>query len=66
MEGQRRVVSYRLIELGYADRGKRGDASGIQTIEKMLEEGWELFGAPCTAGGADSLLALQALVKYND
>lgn len=63
MDTNRKVVAYRLIELGYADRGRQGDASGIQTLEKMLEDGWELYGSPCTAGGLDSLLVIQALVK---
>lgn len=66
MDGQGRIIRYRVVELSSQDFIgfiNDEDSRELNPIEKLLNEGWELYGSPSGAGGDSHPKAYQALVK---
>ena len=66
MDGLGKVVRYRVVELSSPDFigfSLEEEGGPLNPIEKLLDEGWELYGSPSGAGGDSHPKAYQALVK---
>lgn len=66
MDRQGKVIRYRVVELGSEDFigfSKDENREALTPIEKLLADGWELYGSPSGAGGDSHPKAYQALVK---
>ena len=66
MNGQEKVIRYRVVELSSQDFigfSTEEEADPLTPIELLLNKGWELYGSPSGAGGDSHPKAYQALIK---